>query len=153
MAFFKKKKEDEEAPTMPDIGMDELPPLPPLPGEEELSEVPPAPEPMPAPKGRRSAAPVIPEMSMGAPMPEPRSVPMANPSDKATVFVRIDKYRDIMKTIMDMESKVEELKATLDRISSIKGREAEIVDGWNAMLQDAKEKLDDVHSKLTKPEA
>jgi hypothetical protein len=151
MAFFKKKKEDEEAPPIPDISMDELPPLPPLPGEEELSETPYTPE--PAPRARRSGAPVIPEMSMGAPMPEPRPMPMAPPSDKATVFVRIDKYRDIMKTITDMESKVEELKATLDRISSIKGREAEIVDGWNAMLQDAKAKLDDVHSKLTKPEA
>jgi hypothetical protein len=58
-----------------------------------------------------------------------------------------------MRTVSDIDNKLLELQATLDRIAAIKAREGEIVDGWAAMLNDAKSKIDDVNSKLTKPEA
>ncbi|MEM2874380.1 MAG: hypothetical protein QW063_02985 [Candidatus Nanoarchaeia archaeon] len=147
--FFKKKKEETlpELPAVPEG--EEIPPLPPLPGEEELSEIAPPPLPREPRKLLKPAAPSV--------MPEP-SIPMreiAAPraEEKATVFVRIDKYKDIMRTVQEMEAKIVELQATLEKISSIKAREAEIIDGWNAMLQDAKSKLDNISTKLTKPEA
>ena len=153
MPFFKKKQPDDfgELPPLPEG--EELPPLPPLPGEEEL---PPFPEPESAPMPARKmkpAGPIINEVSMGAPsMPSWQPTPvMEKPA--ATVFVKLDKYRDIMRTVSDIDSKLEELRTTLDRISSIKSREGEIIDGWAAMLNDAKSSIDNVHSKLTKPEA
>ena len=151
MAFFKKKQiEESELPPLPEG--DELPPLPPLPGEEELSL--PEPEELPAPQPRkmRAAAPLVHEVSMANPPPTAEwQSPVERPV--ATVFVKLDKYRDIMKTISDLDDKLSELKGTLDRISAIKTREGEIIDGWAAMLGDAKGKIDEVHSKLTRPEA
>jgi hypothetical protein len=147
MAFFKKKKiEEMEAPSLPE----ELPPLPPLPGEEEL---PPIPETkMPKNSERvKPIAPQIPEVSMAAQTPTWQPVSVERPA--ATVFVKLDKYRDIMKTISEIDNKLAELKETLDRIAAIKTREGEIIDGWAAMLNEAKSKIDDVASKLTKPEA
>jgi len=147
MAFWKKKKE-EELDFPPEEG--EIPSLPPLPGEEDLT----APPPLPREARMRPASPVIPEVSMEA--PRPRMPPMsATPTvaDKTTVFVRIDKYRDIMRTIEAMQAKIDELNTTLSRISTIKQRESEIIDGWHAMLSDAKGKLDEISSKMTKPEA
>ena len=48
--------------------------------------------------------------------------------------------------------KIDELKNTLDKISQIKTKEAEIIEGWNALLQEAQEKVTDVESKLTTPD-
>jgi hypothetical protein len=148
MSFWKKKQTDEtEMPPMPEG--EELPPLPPLPGEDEL-EIP-GEEPVPAPR-MRPAAPMMPRPTM-APSPQTSWMPQM-PAEKptATVFVKLDKYRDIMRTVSDIDNKLIELQATLDRIAAIKTREGEIVDGWAAMLNDAKSKIDEVNSKLTKPE-
>jgi hypothetical protein len=150
MAFFKKKPAEEaELPSLPEG--DELPPLPPLPGEEEL---PPFPEPEESPKPARKmrpGAPLIPEVSMSASAAVWQSASVEKPA--ATVFVKLDKYKDIMRTVSEIDNKLAELKATLDRISAIKTREGEIIDGWAAMLNEAKSKIDEVTSKLTKPEA
>jgi hypothetical protein len=144
MPLFKKKQADdyEALPPLPED--DELPPLPPLPGEEELPPLP-GPEEMPAPRRMRPAGPIIPESSW---QPAPT---IEKPV--ATVFVKLDKYREVMRTVSEIDDKLAELKGTLDRIASIKTREGEIIDGWAAMLNDAKSRIDDVHSKLTKPEA
>jgi len=40
----------------------------------------------------------------------------------------------------------------LNAISAIKSKESEIIDGWNAMLQQTKAKIDEVNAKLAKPQ-
>jgi len=151
MAFWKKKSAEysDELPPIPDS--EELPPLPPL-SDEDLT----APEPLPREARMRPAAPSFPEVSMAAPISpgwRPPTVVAPISTEKATVFVRLDKYREIMKTIEMMQAKIDELTATLERVASIKQREGEIIDGWHAMLADAKEKMDDISAKLSKPEA
>jgi len=147
--FLKKKKMayEDELPPIPDEP-EELPPLPPLPGEEEYGAPPEYEAPPAWPKAPRGlAAPEAP------PLPEmPTQVAPQVRMGAECVFVRIDKYRDVMKKIDDMQDKLAELQSTLNRISAIKGKEAEIIDGWNAMLQEAKSKIDDVNSKLSKTE-
>ena len=142
MAFFRKKREEDELPPIPE-GLDstELPPLPPMPGEEEML-TPPA-----MPRMPRMARP-MPDFQMPAPMPQMPAMPSA---ERATVFVRIDKYKDVMRTIDSMHAKMDELRSTLDKISMIKGKEAEIIDGWNALLSEAKSKLDEASAKMLKP--
>ena len=145
--FLKKKKINDDLPPIPE-GPDELPPLPPLPGEEEF-EAPPAWPTQSKPFAPEPEAPPMPEM----PTEYAPSAPTAHmPAEKTTVFVRIDKYRDVVKKIDEMQGKISELKTTLGRISAIKNKEAEIIDGWNAMLQEAKAKIDDVSAKLMRPE-
>jgi len=72
--------------------------------------------------------------------------------EKTTVFIRVKKYKDIVKTIDDMQIKIEELKNSLDKISQIKAKEIEIVKGWSALLQEAQEKAAEVESKLSTKE-
>jgi len=57
-----------------------------------------------------------------------------------------------MSAIEAMQEKLEELKSTLNAISAIKSKEAEIIDGWNAMLQQTKTKVDEISAKLAKPQ-
>jgi len=137
---FLKKKKDDELPSM-----EELPPLPPLPDEEQF----PMPQPVQMQRQAYPSLPDLPPLPMLSPIrgPEKSSVT----SDKATVFVRVDKYREIMQTIESMQRKVDELQATLDKIASIKEKEAEIIHGWGAMLTEAKNKIDEVNGKLQRP--
>ena len=119
-------------------GIPELPELPPLPPAPEMEEeLPEFPELEAPPIRRYTRAPMA-----------PREIA---PPEEAKVFVRIDKYRDIMKTIEGMEYKMDELHRTLNKISGIKNKEFEIVEGWAAMLAEAKAKLDEVSSKLVTP--
>jgi len=137
--LFKKKKELEEIETRP-----ELPPLPPLPEEMEAPELPELEEELPMVRPMRMA-PMPREEVVCPPCPPSRS-------ELVKVFVRIDKYKEVMKEIESMQHKVSELQKTLNKISSIKEREAEIITGWNALLAEAKAKIDEVDHKLMRPE-
>ncbi|MBD3263263.1 hypothetical protein GF374_02700 [Candidatus Woesearchaeota archaeon] len=101
---------------------------------------------IPKPTGFKSIKP----LTKPKPMHKLKTIPKPG---KAKVFVRIDKYRDVVKTLDSMQHKLMDLQRTLDKISSIKDREAEIISGWHALLAEAKDKIDHVDSELTEPEA
>ena len=150
--FSKKKKEFDDLPPIPESEeFAELPPLPPMPGDEEFATE-------SLPKNPKMKGMEFNQFPQERPMPEfmmPQmpQTPTLSPqiSTGATVFVRIDKYKDVMSTVEAMQEKLEELKSTLNAIAAIKGKEAEIIDGWNAMLQQTKAKVDEVNAKLSKP--
>jgi hypothetical protein len=66
----------------------------------------------------------------------------------AKVFVRLDKYSDILKTINNMESKINELQNALGKISSIKESEQEIISSWTSLINEARDRVAEVNSKL-----
>lgn len=68
------------------------------------------------------------------------------------VFVRLDKYNAILKAIGNMESKINELRNTITKINSIKEQEDKIVKSWEALLHEAKAKVEDVSKKLPEVE-
>jgi len=118
--------------------------LPPLPPEEESEyEELPA-EPMTKPVPIRPIQPVA-----LAPIQPQRSSQSLKKSAK--IFVRIDKYKDIVATIEAMDEKMKNLQETLNKISAIKAKEAEIISGWGTLLSDAKAKSDEINEKLLKP--
>ena len=66
----------------------------------------------------------------------------------AKVFVRLDKYSDILKTINNMESKINELQNALGKITSIKDSEQQIIGSWNNLINEARDRVAEVNSKL-----
>ncbi len=144
MAFFFRKKKEDELP--------ELPPLPPLPEEEgmEQQEFSMNEEENISPAG---LPPFPPPIQAPATMP-PRLMPLPRPAgitETATVFVKIDKYKEIMQMVDSMNTKLEDLRHNLDKISAIKQRESEIIQGWNALLSESKAKIDELNRKLLRP--
>ena len=169
MAFFKKKKEDEFS----DEEFDDLE-LPPLPnGISSVPNMPELPKMPPMKRGPPSGfqdfgsmpSPInVPDMNIPRRLEEkpkmlhyiedeekPKEFKPVLPDNKAQVFVRIDKYRQAIKTIEAMQRKMAELHNTLHKISAIKNKEAEIIEGWAALLMEAKDKVDEVNSKLLRP--
>lgn len=174
MAFFKKKRKEEisdedfediELPALPE----ELPDMPPLPSmppmkkgemlsEFESNQLPPPPRDLRAPpsslgvprmNSSRSSEPR--EIVQPSQFEQPPSPERVMPDNRAQVFVRLDKYRQAIKTIENMQRKMAELQETLKKISAIKNKEAEIIEGWAALLMEAKDKVDEVNSKLLRP--
>ncbi|MBI4096071.1 MAG: hypothetical protein HY438_04375 [DPANN group archaeon] len=138
--FFKKKKEDE---------LLDLPPLPPLPEDEGMEQ-----QGFPMDEEESQGMPPLPPMQAPPAMPPPQmprfQKPMGIP-ETATVFVKIDKYKEIMQMVDSMNTKLEDLRHNLDKISAIKQRESEIIQGWNAMLSESKTKIDELNRKLLRP--
>jgi len=103
---------------------DELPPLP----DENAPEQP---------------QPTTPTQPEAAPNQQPTA---SQPGAK--VFVRLDKYSDILKTINKMESKINELQNALGQITSIKDSEQQIIGAWNNLINEARDRVAEVNSKL-----
>ncbi len=87
--------------------------------------------------------------------PLPESSEPTAPAEKPTasqpgakVFVRLDKYSDILKTINNMESKINELQNALGKITSIKDSEQQIIASWNNLINEARDRVAEVNSKL-----
>ena len=66
----------------------------------------------------------------------------------AKVFVRLDKYSEILTTINKMESKINELQNALGQITSIKDSEQQIIGDWNNLINEARDRVAEVNSKL-----
>jgi hypothetical protein len=77
---------------------------------------------------------------------QPQQTTASQPGAK--VFVRLDKYSDILKTINNMESKINELQNALGQITSIKDSEQQIIGAWNNLINEARDRVAEVNSKL-----
>ena len=83
---------------------------------------------------------------MESSLPSPQ--PMASPKPGAKVFIRLDKYTEIINTINNMESKINELKNAINKINDLRNAEQQLVDSWNKLVDEAQAKVNDVSSKL-----
>jgi len=86
----------------------------------------------------------ISQMESSLPSPQP----MASPKPGAKVFIRLDKYTEIINTINNMESKINELKNAINKINDLRNAEQQLVDSWNKLVDEAQAKVNDVSSKL-----
>jgi hypothetical protein len=77
-----------------------------------------------------------------APIPEGAS------RRKAKVFVQLNKYKDIVKTVHNMEDRINDLQTSISKIKDIRTKENDIIESWNKLLSEAKVKIEEVNHKL-----
>ena len=148
MELFKKREELE----FPFLKKRIVPPLMPLSAEPKYSE-----EPLPPLPPEEEFSMPSEELPSLEPLPTTPSLPaeleqeLAPPARVTPLFVRIDKYREILRTIKETQDKLENLRKTLDKIRDINTREAEIISGWTALMSDTKSKIDEISSGLFEP--
>jgi archaellum component FlaC len=82
-----------------------------------------------------------------SPLPTPQPM-QSGPKPGAKVFIRLDKYTEIINTINSMESKINELKNAIGKINDLRNAEQQLVDSWNKLVDEAQAKVNDVSSKL-----
>lgn len=69
-----------------------------------------------------------------------------------TVFVKIDKYRDVLDVINLIKKRVEEAKAILHRINSIKAKENSEIENWKIEIDGVEKKVREINNYMCEPE-
>ena len=77
------------------------------------------------------------------------SLPNQTPQNNdVSVFVRLDKYNEVIKTVNNMEHKINELRHTISRLNEVRNNEQKLIDSWNSLIEEAESRIRDVTSKL-----
>ena len=163
MGLFSRKKKEAKK-------IDELPPLPEIPRFEPrpVSNIE-----MPSYEPAMTAI----KKEVGEPQIEPSridlAIPMRKPSEtiirkslieerpiaeqrpetryskeEKPVFVKIDKYRDALRMIEDIKSKIEGAEKSISELESIKNSEQRNIESWKSDLNEIKSKLLDIDKNL-----
>jgi predicted nucleic acid-binding Zn-ribbon protein len=70
---------------------------------------------------------------------------------EAQVFVKIDEYKDVLRTIGLMKSKLNDAKDTLQKIKELKGQEDTELENWDNKLVEIENKIEGIDNVLFEP--
>ena len=70
---------------------------------------------------------------------------------KSSVFVKIDRYREIYDVISQIKSKLDEAKQLLRKIKELKSQEDAELASWQNELETVEQKLSTITEAMTKP--
>ena len=64
------------------------------------------------------------------------------------LFVKVEKYDDITKTIRMVRSKLHEAKSSLEKIKELKTQEDKELESWNQEIDGIQEKINKIEESL-----
>ncbi len=70
---------------------------------------------------------------------------------EAQVFVKIDEYKDVLRTVGLIKSKLNEAKSTLAKVKELKIQEDSELSGWESKLSDIEGKIEGIDNILFEP--
>jgi len=70
---------------------------------------------------------------------------------EAQVFVKIDEYKDVLRTVGLIKSKLNDAKGTLAKVKELKHQEDSELEGWDSKLSDIETKLVGIDQILFEP--
>jgi hypothetical protein len=62
-------------------------------------------------------------------------------SPEKPIFIKVEKFREIVENIIEIEKRLEELENIIGKLQEIKQNEEEKMDNWHQNIQDIKQKL------------
>ncbi len=74
------------------------------------------------------------------------------PDDQATVFVRLDAYKDLTDILALTRERIKQAKFMLDRIAEIKHREDAELQAWAAQLGEVEQRVEEIDHALLRPQ-
>ncbi len=70
-------------------------------------------------------------------------------SESNPVFVKIDKYKDILNIVEVINKKVTGVKQLLSELEELKNKEADEINSWKSNLDQITHKLESMQEELT----
>ncbi len=70
---------------------------------------------------------------------------------EAQVFVKIDEYKDVLRTVGLIKSKLNEAKSTLAKVKELKIQEDSELSGWESKLSEIEGKIEGIDNILFEP--
>jgi hypothetical protein len=123
----------EDLPDIPESGMPELPELP-SPKSRKSFEIPEAPS-----RIRKAARADVEEEEREERTPRP-------------LFIKVEKFKEIMDSAETIDKKLREIKGAMQNLREIQEKEVEVMDQWEADIQELKEKLSVIEKTLSQVE-
>jgi tetrahydromethanopterin S-methyltransferase subunit G len=68
------------------------------------------------------------------------------------VYVKIDEYKEVLDVLAVIKNKIEDAKATLNTLASLKEEEDAEIESWKVGLNDVDKKMNYVNQTLFEPE-
>ena len=68
--------------------------------------------------------------------------------DEKTLFIKVDKYKSVMRSLEDIKSKLNEVEKVLDKLNEIKKEEDDELTKWHSDLSYLKERLNKIDQTL-----
>ncbi len=65
------------------------------------------------------------------------------------IFVKVDKYDEVVSAVEVIRKKLNEAKTTLDKINELKSREDAELDRWSSELSNVESKIDAIENMLS----
>ncbi|MDI6736892.1 MAG: hypothetical protein QME12_00045 [Nanoarchaeota archaeon] len=131
MGLFSKKKEPEVKTELPPLKFPELPPEEHEPTSAETEAL------------KQAVSPVsMPPVSM------PREASRSEQSEEKPLFVKVEKYREVMVTLNELKNKLKDAGDLLVELNKIKEQEERELSAWQDDLNAIKEKLINIDRTL-----
>jgi len=73
--------------------------------------------------------------------------------EEASVFVKVDDYKDVLDVISLIKDKLEQARKTLGDINELKKEEDSELDLWTSTLDELEEKMHNIDGFLFEPES
>jgi len=70
---------------------------------------------------------------------------------EAQVFVKIDEYKDVLRTVGLIKSKLNDAKTTLQKVKELKSQEDAELEGWGSKLGEIEGKIEGIDKILFEP--
>ncbi|MBI2549733.1 hypothetical protein HYV83_00965 [Candidatus Woesearchaeota archaeon] len=68
---------------------------------------------------------------------------------KSSVFIRIDRYKELSEVIKQIRSKLEDAKQALKKAKDLKSQEDAELENWQTELASVEQKLDEISEAIT----
>ena len=68
---------------------------------------------------------------------------------KSSVFIRIDRYKELSEVIKQIRSKLEDAKQALKKAKDLKSQEDAELENWQSELTSVEQKLDEISGAMT----
>ncbi len=68
---------------------------------------------------------------------------------KSSVFVRMDRYREIYDVVRQIKTKLDDAKQVLSKIKDLKGQEDSELESWENELSTVEKKLSEISGAMT----
>ncbi|MFA5485233.1 MAG: DUF948 domain-containing protein [Candidatus Pacearchaeota archaeon] len=78
------------------------------------------------------------------------NLPQQNPPlpERNTVFVKIDKFKSLQKTLAEMQEKIKELSKQVQNLKQVKTKELEEINLWDDQMRKMNQKLSKIDSDM-----
>ena len=70
----------------------------------------------------------------------------------ASVFVKIDEYKEILDVMELLKSKLKEARSTLAKVETLRAQEEHEIRQWNSTIDDLDNKINSIDRNLFEPE-